>query len=100
MRMWMGFLVGAAVVWGPVPGPHTTAAPASETVVRVGLGRIDIRAAAGAANRVTVEQHDQRLYVSDVVPVVPGTGCVSVTVTTVSCAAIGVYSLSFALGDD
>jgi Ca2+-binding RTX toxin-like protein len=93
--MWVGLLVGAVLAQGFAP----PATQAPDTVVRVVYGKVDIRAGAGVANRIVVEQRDQVVYVADTVPVLPGPGCVSVATTKVSCQLVGVYSLVFALGD-
>lgn len=97
--MWVGLLVGAVLVAGPAPA----AVAAPDTVVRVAQGKLDIRAGAGAANRIFVAYEGQTggpaLSVADVVPVIPGPGCSSVTATKVSCPLGGFYAVTFALGD-
>lgn len=93
--MWVGLLVGAVLAQGVAP----TAVQAPETVVRVAQGKLDIRAGGGAANRIVVADAGQALYVADVVPVLPGPGCVSASATKVYCPAVGIHSVTFALGD-
>jgi Ca2+-binding RTX toxin-like protein len=90
--MWVGLLVGVLLVPGPV------AVQAPDTLVRVVQGKLDIRAGAGAANRIVVAYQEQALHVSDVVPVVPGLGCGSVSPTKVFCPLV-VNGVTFDLGD-
>jgi Ca2+-binding RTX toxin-like protein len=93
--MWVGLLVGAVLAQGMAPA----AVPAPDTVVGVALGKLDIRAGAGVANRIVVAPDRRGLHVSDVVPVRPGPGCTSVSATEVQCPVGGVYLVTFALGD-
>jgi Ca2+-binding RTX toxin-like protein len=94
--MWVGLLVGTVLAQGLAP----VAAQAPETVVRVAQGALDIRAGAGAANRIVVAaRQGQALHVSDVVPVLPGPGCTQAGTTGAFCTLVGVYRVTVALGD-
>jgi RTX calcium-binding nonapeptide repeat (4 copies) len=96
MTALVGLLAGVVMAQGlAATGPVT----APETSVHVVAGRLAILAGAGAVNRIAVTVAGQTYLVTDVVPVVAGSGCQPVTQTEVSCPVSSVASMLFELGD-